>query len=408
MQSLIPLFIFFGVLLALEFYGWNAFKTAFQLPANKRITVLYWGTTIFLYVLFFAYRPLLYRYMPHWLSVYFPMFMLLVVVTKLITVFFLLPEDIWRGGQYVASKFSGNGSTNGISRSIFLSKMALYSAAVPVGTLVYGMVANAYNYRFKKITLRFPNLPDAFNGFRLVHITDIHTGSFTRTEPVLRAVEQINNLNADAIFFTGDLVNNIAAEMDDFKEIFAQLSAKHGVFSITGNHDYGDYVEWQSDEEKKANFERFKAIHKEMGWDLLMNENRLLEKDGQKIAILGVENWGTGRWTKYGKLDLAYRGSEEAPFKILLSHNPQHWDAQVRPHYPDIDLTLSGHTHGAQLGVEEKWLRWSPAKYIYKQWMGLYNEGRQYIYVNPGFGFLFYPGRVGILPEVTEITLQKA
>jgi predicted MPP superfamily phosphohydrolase len=190
--------------------------------------------------------------------------------------------------------------------------------------------------------------------------------------------------------------------------VFDKLQAKHGVISTTGNHDYGDYVQWDTPEAKIANFEKFKNIHKQLGWNLLMNQNVILDRDGQKIAIIGIENWGKGaHWTKYGKLDKAYKGTEDIPFKLLMSHDPSHWDAQVRPHYPDIDLTLAGHTHGFQFGIETKWLKWSPSEYVYKQWAGLYQEGKQFIYVNRGFGFLGYPGRVGILPEVTEITLRR-
>jgi hypothetical protein len=295
-----------------------------------------------------------------------------------------------------------------MTRSSFLAKAALATAAIPVFSLIYGVVVNAYNYQFRKVTIKFPNLPDAFDGFRFIQLSDIHSGSFTRSEPLVHAVEAINKMDADIILFTGDLVNNVAEEMVPYKEIFSKLRAKHGVLSTTGNHDYGDYSHWDSPEEKKANFKRFMDTHKEMGWDLLMNENRILERNGQKIAVIGIENWGHAlHFPKYGKLDIAYKGTENIPFKILMSHDPSHWDAEVRPKYPDIDLALAGHTHGFQFGIENKYIKWSPSEWVYKQWAGLYQEGKQYIYVNRGFGFLGYPGRVGILPEITEITLRK-
>jgi predicted MPP superfamily phosphohydrolase len=203
-------------------------------------------------------------------------------------------------------------------------------------------------------------------------------------------------------------VNNVTEEMLPYKEIFSRLKSKHGVLSTTGNHDYGDYSPWPTPEAKKENFKHFIKTHADMGWDLLMNENRILERDGQKIAIIGIENWGNAlHFPKYGKLDVAYKGTEDIPFKILMSHDPSHWDAEVRPKYPDIDLALAGHTHGFQFGIENKYIKWSPSEWVYKQWAGLYQEGKQYIYVNRGFGFLGYPGRVGILPEITEITLRK-
>ncbi|MCS6935297.1 MAG: metallophosphoesterase [Chitinophagales bacterium] len=391
----------------LEYYGWQLVKHSAPVSHYRQVRWGYWLFTLALYLMFFLYRQLLYRFVPHGWSVYFPMLFLLVFVVKLVSVFFLLPEDAVRLARYTVKKVTGQ-DAQVVSRSRFLSRVAAAVAAIPVVTLMYGMLVNAYNYRFHRVALRFPNLPEAFEGFTIIQISDIHSGSFTQTEPIANVIAQINRIRADLIVFTGDLVNNVASEMESFIPLFSQLRAAHGVYSITGNHDYGDYVGWNSAQEKQMNFERFKNIHKELGWDLLMNEHRILEKDGGRIAILGVENWGTGRWTRYGKLDKAYQGTENIPFKILLTHNPQHWDAQVRPLYPDIDLTLSGHTHGAQMGVEEKWLRWSPAQYVYKQWAGLYREGTQYLYVNRGFGFLFYPGRVGILPEVTVITLHKA
>jgi predicted MPP superfamily phosphohydrolase len=409
LQSILFFSLVFTLYAALEWYGWQAIKTVFSPETVKILRWVYWGFTAVLFLIFLSYRPFLHKYMPRNLSVYLAVTFVVLLLSKFVVLLFLLPEDISRLVRFGIAKFSSSpAAAQGITRSEFLSKLALVAAAIPAGTLIYGVIANAYNYQFKKVALRFPNLPEAFHGFKIVQLSDIHSGSFTKTEPIEKVVAKINALNADIILFTGDLVNNVSDEMEPFMKIFDKLRAKHGVLSITGNHDYGDYVQWDSASEKKANFERFKGVHKNLGWDLLMNENRVLERDGQKIAIHGVENWGGGRFAKYGKFEKAMQGTEEIPFKILMSHDPSSWDSKIRTEYPHVDLTLSGHTHGFQFGIESRWLKWSPSQYVYKQWAGLYREGRQLLYVNRGFGFLGYPGRVGILPEVTELTLLKA
>jgi predicted MPP superfamily phosphohydrolase len=274
-----------------------------------------------------------------------------------------------------------------------------------MAAMMYGFV-NKYRYQLKKVKLNFPNLPEAFKGLKLVHISDVHSGSFTDKKAVEHGVKMIMAQEADLILFTGDLVNDHASEMNDYTEIFARLNAPMGVFSTLGNHDYGDYRQWSSEDEKQQNLERLKQMQANMGWRLLMNEHVVLEKQGQQIALLGIENWGAkANFPKYGKLNEAYAGAEKYPFKILMSHDPSHWDAQVRPEYSDIDLTLSGHTHGMQFGVELPGFKWSPVQYVYKQWAGLYEEEKQKLYINRGYGFIGYPGRVGILPEITLIEL---
>ncbi len=410
LQSILFFSVVFSIYGALEYYGWQSVRTVINPENIKTAKWYYWGLTAVLFVLFASYRPFLYKYLPKTIGTYFAVVFFILLLSKLVVLLFLFPEDVVRFFKFVASKFSSTSSTpaTGISRSEFLSKLALITAAIPAGTLIYGVLVNAYNYQFKKVSIKFPNLPEAFNGFKIIQLSDIHSGSFTKTEPIEKVIEKINKLNADVVLFTGDLVNNTSDEMDAYMHVFDKLKARHGVFSITGNHDYGDYVSWDTPEAKKANFDKFIGIHKNLGWDLLLNEHRIIERNGEKISIIGIENWGGGRFAKYGKLDVAHKGTEEIPFKILMSHDPSHWDAQVLPKYNDIDLMLSGHTHGAQFGIENKWLKWSPSQYIYKQWAGLYNQGKQYLYVNRGFGFLGYPGRVGILPEVTEITLYKA
>ena len=408
LQSIAFFSIILSVYGAIEYYGWTAVRTAFQPENLNRAKWIYWGFSAVLVLLFISYRPFLYKYLPKSISIYFAVVFVVFLFSKLIVLLFLFPEDVTRLFRFIASKFSSAPvRAGGIPRSEFLSRAALIAAAVPAGTLIYGVVANAYNYQFRKTTIKFPNLPEAFIGFKIIQLSDIHAGSFTRSEPIEKAIQKINAANADLIFFTGDLVNNVSSEMEPFMHIFDKLKAKYGVISITGNHDYGDYVTWDTPEEKEQNFKDFVAIHKNMGWDLLLNENRTIERNGEKIAIVGVENWGGGRFAKYGKFDVAFKGTEGIPFKILLSHDPSSWEARVQKEYPQTDLTFSGHTHGAQFGIENKWLKWSPSQYIYKQWAGLYNEGKQYLYVNRGFGFLGYPGRVGILPEIAEITLVK-
>lgn len=254
--------------------------------------------------------------------------------------------------------------------------------------------------------MTFSNLPSGFKGVKIVHISDIHSGSFTDKNAVIKGVSKILKENPDLILFTGDLVNDKAAEMEMYIDVFNKLRAPLGVYSTLGNHDYGDYVRWDSPELKATNMVKLKEVHAALGWRLLMNEHMVLERNGDQIALLGIENWSAkGRFPKYGKMDRAYSGSEKIPFKILLSHDPSHWDAQVRITYPDVDLMLAGHTHGMQFGIEVPGFKWSPVQFMYKQWAGLYEEGKQKLYVNRGYGFIGYPGRVGILPEITVIEL---
>ncbi|MBL0308331.1 MAG: metallophosphoesterase [Bacteroidetes bacterium] len=398
-------------ILLIDYYAFQSVKTAFQhLSFKGYLFAGYWTITILAVLSILTYRTIGYKFLPHGVGTFIGAFVAISVLSKVVMILFLLGEDMSRIVRFAISKFSASpsSSTDIITRSQFLNRLAIMTAAVPFGTLLYGIIANAYNYQLHRVKIRFTNLPEAFNGFRIVQLSDIHTGSFTRTEPIQKAVETINRLNADVILFTGDLVNNTADEMEGYLSIFSKLQARLGVYSSTGNHDYGDYAQWSSKEAKEENFSRFIDVHRKLGWKLLMNEHHVFEKNGDKIALIGLENWGAGRWSKYGKFEKAYRGTEEIPFKIMMSHDPSNWDAKIRPNFPDIDLTLSGHTHGAQFGIESKWLKWSPSQWVYKQWAGLYQEGTQYLYVNRGFGFIGYPGRIGILPEITEITLVKA
>jgi uncharacterized protein len=332
-----------------------------------------------------------------------------IFISKVIAGVFFMVDDVRRVVQWVGVKAYDQWVSaaplpeRNISRSAFLSWLGIGLGTTMFGTLLYGF-SNKYRYQVNNIDLNFNTLPEPFKGLRIVHISDIHSGSFTNKEAVEKGVQKILDAKPDLILFTGDLVNDAAEEMNEYKEVFAKLTAPLGVYSTLGNHDYGDYKTWPSEADKVANLNQLKAIHAEMGWKLLMNEHVTLERDGHRIAVIGIENWGAKGFVQHGRLDLAYAGSEQVPFKILMSHDPSHWDAQVKQ-YNDIHLTLSGHTHGMQFGVEIPGLRWSPIKYLYKQWAGLYEDGAQKLYVNRGFGFLGYPGRVGIMPEITVINL---
>jgi predicted MPP superfamily phosphohydrolase len=275
--------------------------------------------------------------------------------------------------------------------------------------LTYGILRNRHRYKVFNQSITLPNLPKSLDGLRIVQISDIHSGSFTLKEPVKGAIDLINQQNPDLVFFTGDLVNSVASEMDRFLDVFDKIRAKFGVFSVLGNHDYGDYVRWENVEMKKQNLQNLIVHHQKMGWDLLLNENRVLNINNEKVAVIGVENYSESRhFPKYGDLRKATDGIENTSLKLLLSHDPTHWSSQVITSYKDIDVTFSGHTHGMQFGIEiPGWLKWSPAKFIYKHWAGLYQEGKQFLYVNRGLGYLGYPGRVGILPEITVIELKS-
>lgn len=329
--------------------------------------------------------------------------------SKLFAVLFLFIDDLQRGVRVVANYFSKKESLPGeaITRSQFLSQAALVATAVPVGLSVYGVITGAHDYRIRHEKIKLPHLPKSFDGLRIGQISDIHSGSFWNKTAVKGGVEMLIKQKPDLIFFTGDLVNNESDEVKDYIQIFDKLKAPLGVFSITGNHDYGDYRAWPTKEAKGKNFRDLIEAHRLLGYDLLMNENRIIKQNGDQLAIIGIENWGGGRFSKYGKLDRAYQGAEEAATKILLSHDPTSWDAIVRPKYNDIDLTLSGHTHGFQFGVEIANIKWSPSQYVYKQWAGLYQEGKQFLYVNRGFGYLGYPGRIGMPPEITIFELTR-
>jgi len=330
---------------------------------------------------------------------------------------FLLADDLRRLAVFIARKPKkpapkSSGKTPGagaIPRSEFHRKAGILAGTIPLAAIKLNMRSGLYDYHIVRQDLYLPNLPKAFDGLRIGQISDIHSGSFFNQKAVQGGVEMLMKEKPDLIFFTGDLVNILSSDMRDYQDIFSKVKAPLGVFSILGNHDYGDYIDWPTAAAKKKNFNEITGTHKTMGWDLLRNENRRLKVGNEEIGILGLENWGDlSRFPKYGRMDLAVKNTEDLPVKLLLSHDPSHWRAQVLPQYPQIDMVFAGHTHGMQCGIRTKDFQWSPVEYLYREWAGLYREGKQQIYVNVGYGFYGLNGRVGILPEITIFTLKSA
>ncbi|MBK6379814.1 MAG: metallophosphoesterase [Chitinophagaceae bacterium] len=416
MRTPLGAFIVVAIMLLMDTYIFQAIKTVSQHVSPKVKVIIYsiyWtlsavAVVCFLLFLFTEQSFMGKRFRTYLFATFIGLFM-----AKLVAIVFFLIDDIRRLIQWVFGKITSTKTEvaeladgDGISRSTFLSWLGLAAGGTLFGSLLYGY-SNKYNYHVKRIQLAYDNLPAAFKGLKIVHISDIHSGSFTDKKAVAHGVEKILNEKADLILFTGDLVNDRTSEMEEYMDVFNKLNAPLGVYSTLGNHDYGDYVRWPYNGiTKEQNLESLKKVHADMGWKLLMNEHVVLEKGGAEIALLGIENWSNkARFPKHGRMDLAHAGADKYPFKILMSHDPSHWDAQVKPNYPDVDLTLSGHTHGMQFGIEIPGFKWSPVQYMYKQWHGLYEDGKQKLYVNPGYGFLGYPGRVGVLAEITVIEL---
>ena len=336
-------------------------------------------------------------------------FLITLLALKIVIVPILFGEDIIRFFRGLYNKlFSTSSNFHLPSRRKFISQVAMGLATIPFTSLLYGMYKGKYNFKVLKYSLEFDDLPDAFDGYQITQISDIHSGSLDDPEKIKYGIDLINQQESDIILFTGDIVNNKADEMVPWIETFKKLTAKDGKYSILGNHDYGDYVNWKSEELKTQNMIKLKDVHKQIDFDLILNDNRNLEKNGEKIALIGVENWGAGRFKKVGDLNKATANVDDKAFKILMSHDPTHWEKEVKDSKTHYHLTLSGHTHGMQFGIEiPGWIKWSPVKWRYKYWAGIYKEAGQYLNVNRGFGFLAYPGRVGIWPEITVITLKK-
>lgn len=417
MRRLAGSWIFLLIFLLLDIYVFQALKiVAVSWAPKTRMIVyaVYWGISVLSFTLMLSVLFTNYENWHKLLRTYAFAIVIGLFLAKLLASVFFVVDDIRRIAQWAGSFLfpswnpKNTGSSTGITRSVFLSWTGLAIGGGLFFTLLYGF-GNKYKYNLQKLSLSFSNLPNAFKGFKIIHISDIHSGSFTDKEAVKKGIDKINQQNPDVILFTGDLVNNSADEMKEYIDIFSGLKAKHGVFATLGNHDYGFPSGETKDEVRQkqlANAEQVKGVHKQLGWKLLSNEHAMIERDGEHIALLGIDNTSAkANFPSFGKLPEAHAPAKDSPFKILMSHDPSHWNAEVTADFKDIDLTLAGHTHGMQFGVEIPGFRWSPVKYVYKQWAGLYEQANQKLYVNRGFGFIGYPGRVGILPEITLIEL---
>jgi predicted MPP superfamily phosphohydrolase len=400
------------VFLAIEIYAFQAFKTVYKnswltktyLLLNTLIFLNFFLRVIYVYHNELSYSDQFYGN----LSIPFALFFTLVCF-KLIIILFLFFEDISRAVLSIINFFFNFSDAKIFERRSFLSKIALLVASIPIPFVLYGIYKGRYNYKVYKYDLSFDDLPVDFDGYQITHISDIHSGSLKNKNNVEYAVKLINEQKSDLILFTGDIINNKSSELIKWKDLLSTMKASDGKFSVLGNHDYGDYVNWNNKQEKEDNFSDLLNFQKQMGFKLLLNENIKIKKGESNISLIGVENWGKGRFKKKGDIDKACNGLNKRDFKIVLSHDPSHWDKILIDHKTHFHLTLSGHTHGMQFGIEiPGWVKWSPAKWAYRQWAGLYNEKNQFLNVNRGFGVLGFPGRVGIPPEISVITLKKS
>lgn len=426
MNRTVFVFILPVILLLIDWYVFQAVKTVSRSASEgtqRIIALIYWGFTVFslgLYVTIQLMPPdSISRNMRTiaWAAIAIPYF------SKFFAILIIFIDDIGRFFRWLISLFykpevreavedttrQTIPATDTISRSDFLMKTALVAGAIPLVGFSWGIISGAHDYRIRRVKLAMKNLPSGFHGMTIAQISDIHSGSFFNKTAVKGGVEMLLNQKPDLVFFTGDLVNSHAEEVNSYIDVFNKVKAPMGVYSTLGNHDYGTYVQWPTEQAHRQNVMDVVAAHKQMGWNIMMDEHKVLEQNGDKIALIGVQNLGFGPAAlKMGNLAKAYEGTQDYPVKLLLSHDPTHWDAEVRPNYSDIDMQFSGHTHGAQFGVDLGNVQWSPAQYFYKQWAGLYEQGNQRLYVNRGYGYIGYPGRVGILPEITIFELVKA
>ncbi len=414
MQRVIVFSIFLIIFFAIDFYVFQGFKLLVKkwIPNYSLFfNILYWAIPLTLLAVvlgsaFIERGPSQSKLVMWCTTILFGIF-----IAKLFWLVFMLIDDLVRLVKLSSNTILKAPTSKTISRSEFIVTSGAMFAGALFGSLVYGIAKGAHNYKVFNKSLKLKNLPEAFNGFKIVQISDIHSGSFWSKSAVTQGIQKIMDQEPDAIFFTGDLVNNTADEFLNFKDVFGKLKAKYGVYSVLGNHDYGDYVQWPNKQgiSKEQNLVNLMQHHSDMGWNLLMNESKIIEKDGESLAVLGIENWSShARFPKYGSLSKAFKGVEKVENKLLLSHDPSHWRAEVLKDYPSIDAMFAGHTHGMQFGIDSKYYRWSPVKYQYPEWADLYKENGQYLYVNRGFGYLGYPGRVGFYPEITVFELQSA
>ena len=394
--------ILLAVFFIIEIYVYQAIR---NITTNNYIRIGYWVFTLL------AYGIILYWILTfnrasrdHQQIQLMVSAMMIFVLPKLLSVIFLLIGDFTRFVEFGFKYFTAKESYFPERRK-FISTTALAAAGIFSALAIDGIIFGKYRHTVRKVKLRFKNLPENFKGYKIVQISDVHSGSFFNPQKLQKAIDLINEQDADVVLFTGDMVNNYADEFKPFIPLFKSIKAKDGKFSILGNHDYGDYGAWNSREEKAQNIPTLKNYQAEAGFKLLRNENIALEKNGEKIYLLGVENWGIKPFPQYGDLDKALKGVPEDAIKVLMSHDPTHFDEVVKKHKTHVHLTLSGHTHGMQFGLDLKNIKWSPVKFKYKKWAYLYESEGKYLYVNRGFGVIAYPGRVGINPEITVIEL---
>jgi len=396
------------IFILIELYAFQAFKTLIKI---KWVLVTYQVISLLLF-LFITYSFTQFdRSLGQTRQTLFTLgLMLIVYLPKIVLTFILLGEDIFRIGAGTVNYFLENRGNSGFipARRQFISKVGLGLAAVPFLSLIYGVTVGKYNFKVIKQRIFFPDLPDAFDGFTITQISDVHSGSFDNPDKINYAIDLVNEQNSDMILFTGDIVNTHAKEMRPWIETFNRIkNHEYGKFSVLGNHDYGEYVTWSTEADKEANFKAIKDLYGQIGFKLMLNEHTFIEKGGERIALVGVENWGHN-FKKVGDINKASQHLNKDDFKILMSHDPSHWDLEVKNHEKNFHLTLSGHTHGMQFGIEiPGYFKWSLAQYVYAQWAGLYEHLGRYVYVNRGFGFHAYPGRVGIMPEITVVELKK-
>lgn len=397
-----------ALFLLIEFYSYQAFRTLIKL----RWVLISYQIISLLLLIFIIYSFTQFdRSVGQTKQTMFTMgLMLLVYVPKIVLTLVMFGEDIFRIGASILNYFMYNAPRKEMmpDRRKFVSQLALGLAAIPFLSLIYGIFEGKYNFKVFKQTIYYPDLPDAFDGFKITQISDVHSGSFDNADKINYAIDLINEQEADMILFTGDIVNTHAKEMHPWLGAFNRIkSYKYGKFSVLGNHDYGEYVTWPSEKEKDENFKDIKNLYGQIGFELLLNEHTYIQKGEDKIVLIGVENWGQN-FKKAGDLNKASQNVDQKDFKVLMSHDPSHWEYEIKNHPKNFHLTLSGHTHGMQFGIEiPGYFKWSLAQYIYKQWAGLYENAGRYVYVNRGFGFHAYPGRVGIMPEITVIELKK-
>ncbi len=351
---------------------------------------------------------------PATFTLYYYLFGLFLIfyVPKILFGIFHLAEDVIYAFSYIFQKvFQAKYLADGgepISRLKFISQTGLVLASIPFFSFIWGIVKGRFNFQVEAVSLGLKNLPKSFNGFRIVHISDIHIGSFQGFEgQVEEAIKMINAQKPDIILFTGDLVNNFYEELNGWIPILSSMEAKYGKYSTLGNHDYGHYYNWPSENEMAENFKKIQGAHSDLGFKLLNNTSEILEIEGEKIALIGVENWGLPPFPQIGDYKKAVKGVEDIPVKLLMSHDPTHWDQKIIGK-TDVSVTFSGHTHGMQFGIQLGNMKWSPSQYKYPRWGGLYRVANQFLYVNRGFGYIGYPGRVGMPPEITVLNLHSA